>query len=466
MAHEDSRIPEGWSAHIVDGQVILLPPSVRQIPLSNEQTLPLVRAQLAQKVAEAQRVIRQIDKLQAAADVARIPDEDGDETTGAVANDELREAASIHVQPEPAPLDFSAFDASLGLEALWDAEMTDTERMALREVIAEPDAWRDCVQVLAPDARRALQSDHQALLPDGNRSDKQRIERIVERLGARELFPGFAGWRRIARVTDELDRAIAALHDEFPNFGDVIEFIRDHGALAACRRGRLTLGAVLLNGPPGVGKTEFVGRLASLLHVPSIFIDMASAQTSAALAGSDEFWDNAKPGRIFETVIEGECASPLVTLDELDKATGDQRFDPLAPLYRLLEPASACRFSDASVPRLLFDASHVLWFATTNDIAGLPKALLSRFTVFQITVPDVAQAQDIARRLYARMTAGVEAPPTVDPDVFEALAKHSTREFKRILESALARAVREGSSRVALPHVRLGTPATRRTGFV
>lgn len=111
-------------------------------------------------------------------------------------------------------------------------------------------------------------------------------------------------------------------------------------------------------------------------------------------------------------------------------------------------------------------ASPIFWFATANQIEHLPRPLLSRFRVFEIPAPTVKQARGIARRLYDRMVADVREAPAIDEPVIDAIAQHSVREFKRLLESALARAVREGSGSLSLAHLALTPAGERRAGFV
>ncbi len=98
------------------------------------------------------------------------------------------------------------------------------------------------------------------------------------------------------------------------------------------------------------------------------------------------YW-NSQPGEVFRALAEGDHLSPVVILDEIDKARISIHGDPLTPLHGLLEPVSARHFSDASVG-LPIDASHVIWIATANYLGRIPHSLASRFEIFEIPEPD------------------------------------------------------------------------------
>ena len=126
----------------------------------------------------------------------------------------------------------------------------------------------------------------------------------------------------------------------------------------------VVLPPVLLDGPSGVGKTVFVKELAKLWKTGFEAIDMASAQTNAALCGLDHSYVTSRPGALFTSlVLEGETANPVIFLDELEKARGDERYNCHNALLNLLQKHSAEKFKDLSLPGLPINASHVLWIA-------------------------------------------------------------------------------------------------------
>jgi ATP-dependent Lon protease len=205
----------------------------------------------------------------------------------------------------------------------------------------------------------------------------------------------------------------------------------------------LRLPAILLAGPPGVGKTHFSLQLAKAMERPIHRHSFDSAHTRDSLMGSDRHWANTEAGLVFNSVCLSDRADPLVLLDEIDKS-GSQRGDSsIASLHSLLEPVTAKSVTDISAG-MQFDASHVFWLATANDLSLLPEPILSRFRVFHIQPPTaeqaIALAQTVAASVHARY-AGFEAPPKC---VITQLAHLTPREQIQALEQTYANALRCG----------------------
>jgi MoxR-like ATPase len=144
---------------------------------------------------------------------------------------------------------------------------------------------------------------------------------------------------------------------------------------------------MLLLGEPGLGKTYFAKKLAHALSTGFEFVSMSSLTAGWVLTGASAQWHNARPGKVAQTLIEGEYANPVVVLDEVDKAGGDARYDPMGALYSLLEPDTAAHFKDEFID-VDMDASHILWVATANDESVIPEPILNRMNVYSIERPD------------------------------------------------------------------------------
>src|ERR671937_1040807 len=192
------------------------------------------------------------------------------------------------------------------------------------------------------------------------------------------------------------------LFDELPNFTEVLEDIRKHLALCVGSNDSIELPPILLLGEPGIGKTHFARKLAHLLGTGFGFVPMSSLTAGWVLSGASSQWKNAKPGKVFDTFLNGDYANPVIVVDELDKASSDGQYAPLGALYELLEVETATRFIDEFV-ELPIDASGAVWLATANDAARIPEPLLKRLTVYEIDAPDEAGSRHIATTIYSEV---------------------------------------------------------------
>ena len=283
-------------------------------------------------------------------------------------------------------------------------------------------------------------------LAEGRESDaNQRLGEVVKKLKEH----GDAH-RTLTLIPEDWRRRLDQLAVDFPNFAEFVDFLHDQFALAEIGDGRLALPPILFDGDAGIGKTEVVLSLAEMFGTGKLVVDMASAQSGATLSGSDAFWTNTREGYLFELLAYGPTANPIVVLDELDKIFGDPRFRPDAALYQLLEPRTAAIFRDLSVRDLALDASHVLWFATTNEVERISAPLLSRFSLFRIPDPNQEQTLGIAQSIYRRMIQqhswGAALAPEITEGVARRLADHPPRLIRTLIQRACGRAARNGRS--------------------
>ncbi len=232
------------------------------------------------------------------------------------------------------------------------------------------------------------------------------------------------------------------LEAKYPNFHDVVFFLKNQFALSARGLRTLSLPPILLVGGPGIGKSDLVITLANDLGTLVNVIDMGCAQTGSALTGSEAYWSNSAPGLLFKTLTQNEMsvANPIFILDELDKvkSRGDQ--DPLAGLHQLLESRQAQQFHDLSLPEITLDTSYVMYFATANSIDTIPQPILDRFTVFNIADPDHEQMLAIVGNQHKRFLedhpAGHTFKSELSDSVRNELASFHPRKVRRLLEQA------------------------------
>lgn len=126
------------------------------------------------------------------------------------------------------------FHPSLDVARLWSAALSEDQGKALVEVLLEPEKWQTHVQIF-PSSVLELLADDGGGLPKADTPKEERQGRAADRLRTQNHFPGRAGWRRAAVVDAAMDARLAALASDFPNFVEVVNFLRDRVALASAR---------------------------------------------------------------------------------------------------------------------------------------------------------------------------------------------------------------------------------------
>jgi ATP-dependent Lon protease len=247
--------------------------------------------------------------------------------------------------------------------------------------------------------------------------------------------------------------AMEHLYDELPNFREVLDDLKRQLALCQDSRDALEITPMLLLGPPGIGKTHFAREVAELLGTGLGFISMSSLTAGWVLSGASSQWKGARPGKVFETLVDGQYANPVMVVDEIDKARGEHAYDPLGALYSLLEHDTAGTFTDefAEVP---IDASQVIWVATANDERGIPEPILNRMNVFEVRTPDFDAARSIAQRLYRLLREGHDWGRRFDEQpgsaVLDRFATMAPREMRRAWMTAFGNARLGGRAAVEI----------------
>jgi ATP-dependent Lon protease len=245
--------------------------------------------------------------------------------------------------------------------------------------------------------------------------------------------------------------AMDHLYDEMPNFHEALDDIRRQLALCHDSRDALEITPMLLLGPPGVGKTHFAREVAQLLGTGMGFVSMSSLTAGWVLSGASSQWKGARPGKVFETLVDGQYANPVMVIDEIDKARGEHAYDPLGALYSLLEHDTAAAFID-EFAEVAVDASQVIWVATANDGRAIPEPILNRVNVYEVQMPDRDAARQIALRLYDGIRRehhwGQRFAGTPGDEVLERLAELAPREMRRAWMTAFGNARLDGRDEV------------------
>lgn len=236
---------------------------------------------------------------------------------------------------------------------------------------------------------------------------------------------------------------MAGLYEQLPNFAEALDDVKRHVALAQDSGDGIEITPMLLLGPPGIGKTHFARQLAELLGTGMSLVPMSSMTAGWLLSGASSQWKGAKPGKVFEALVEGQYANPVLVVDEIDKASADAQYDPLGSLYSLLEHDTAGAFMD-EFAEIAIDASQVIWIMTANDERAIPEPILNRMNVFEIDAPTLDQARAIARNLYRGIRGehgwGRRFDDEPGDDVLDCLAELAPREMRRALMTGFGNA--------------------------
>jgi ATP-dependent Lon protease len=297
------------------------------------------------------------------------------------------------------------------------------------------------------------------------------VEKRLDKLPAREHETLRATYERMLEKGPERFQvkpsglpAMEHLYDEMPNFAEVLDDIKRQLVLCHDSRDGLEITPMLLLGPPGIGKTHFARCVSQLLGTGLGFISMSSLTAGWVLSGASSQWKGARPGKIFETLVDGAYANPVMVVDEIDKARGEHAYDPLGALYGLLEHDTARCFTDEFAD-VSIDASQVIWVATANDDHAIPEPILNRMNVHEVRAPDRDAARAIALRLYGSIRAehdwGRRFDDTPGEPVLERMAHMAPREMRRAWMTAFGNARLDG--RPTLQLADLPEAGSRRT---
>lgn len=252
-------------------------------------------------------------------------------------------------------------------------------------------------------------------------------------------------------TTDDLNlqRAQKILNHDHYGMEKVKERILEYMAVLSLR-GDLKSPILCLYGPPGVGKTSLGKSIAAAMKRKYVRMSLGGLHDEAEIRGHRRTYVGAMPGRVIKSIQKAGSSNPVFILDEIDKVTQNtHNGDPASALLEVLDPEQNNAFHDNYLD-VDYDLSKVLFIATANNLSTIPRPLLDRMEIIEVSGYITEEKIEIAKRhLIPRelKNTGLDRPalkPTFNKGAIEKIIEQYTRESGvRQLEKQINKALRK-----------------------
>lgn len=258
-------------------------------------------------------------------------------------------------------------------------------------------------------------------------------------------------WNKVSKDSNNLKRAEQILDEEHYGMKKVKERILEFLAVRALtEKGDSPI--ICLVGPPGTGKTSIARSVAKSLQKEYVRICLGGVKDEAEIRGHRRTYVGAMPGRIANGLKTAGVKNPLMLLDEIDKVSGDHRGDTSSALLEVLDAEQNNKFVDHYV-EIPMDLSEVLFIATANSLQTIPRPLLDRMEIIEVSSYTENEKLHIAQRhlmkKQMRKNGIKEKQLTITPKTLEKIIRGYTREAGvRNLERRIAQICRKAAKEV------------------
>ncbi len=256
-------------------------------------------------------------------------------------------------------------------------------------------------------------------------------------------------WGEYTQDDLNLKRAQKILDQDHYGMEKVKERILEYMAVLALR-GDLKSPIICLYGPPGVGKTSLGKSIAAAMKRKYVRVSLGGLHDEAEIRGHRRTYVGAMPGRIIKSIQKAGSSNPVFILDEIDKVTQmTHNGDPASAMLEVLDPEQNNAFHDNYLD-VDYDLSKVLFIATANNLGTIPKPLLDRMEIIEVSGYITEEKYEIAKRhLIPREleNTGLKASslkPSFNKAAIEKIIEQYTRESGvRQLEKQINKALRK-----------------------